>query len=215
MDSQITKKPTFHSSVFLDYTQNIKEDIICSSKCKLCQSKFRIEAEQKYEESNRNITAVLRFLKANGEEITHPAVRNHLVMHYQQQDTNIRVREYAKNLEPLLVQKRDKRSQLKERIAILEKESYDMLALTDGSDLDEKRKTADTLKKMFDTIIVCEKEIDIMDEALKPVDLMVKNLQVIVSEVIKEYKSEEVKRALMSVWDKVTASVADTFVESD
>jgi len=211
------KKPEFKSSTLLDYTEKLRKvpDVIKRPNCKFCNSPNRAEAEEKYEETG-NARAVYRFLADDKkEDISCIAVENHLKKHYFSQKRNELLKDYAENFEQFVVLKRDKRSQLLERIAILNKEMYELAAMSQYGDLDERRKSSESIKKIAECILAHEKEIELMDESMKPVDIVIKHLQQVISDEIKGTNSEEVKRALMNVIDKCYSSLKDVFVETD
>ena len=70
-----------------------------SDDCKLCNSSYREESEALFEKTS-NIKRVHMFLKdERQEDISYGAVRNHLKYHYQSQNSNKLIKEYATELD--------------------------------------------------------------------------------------------------------------------
>lgn len=214
-DKPILKKSkNFKSSVLLDIAGNSSEEVISKINCKVCSSEFRREAEEKYDLTN-NIRTSWLFIREKGVDVSFPSFRNHLLRHYIANQRRMQIKEYAEDIEEILVQKRDKRSQLLEKIAMLEKEMYDLASSNSNVNLEEKRKNNEVIRKMAETSLNYQNAIDEMDNQLKPLDIMLQNFQNIISEELKRNKSEEVKNALMNVFNKLTNTVQDIMVESD
>jgi hypothetical protein len=196
----------------LNFIEKNNEEVIFKSNCKFCQSKYRLEAEEKYEQT-KNLKSVHQFLLEKGEKVTYLPVRNHIIQHYIKQDRMIKIREYSDDLKMWLSTRTDRRSAIEERIAILNNEMLIIAAETEGQSLDERRKSADALKKVADTIMTSEDKIAEMDKSVEPVFIIVEKLKDIISIRVKKTSSEEVKRELMLLLDDLSESLKDLEIE--
>ena len=79
-----------------DFCPHESDDIIKSARCKLCNSKYREEAEALYEKTGKPRN-VWRFLtEERNEDISEPAVRSHLCNHYIKYKHNVQAKDYTK-----------------------------------------------------------------------------------------------------------------------
>ncbi len=198
-------------SSFADSLPDAK--IIIKSNCKLCNSSNRADAENEYEKQNYNVQAVLNFLIKKGENITYNAVQRHLERHYLAQERNIRLKEYAEDLAPILRSRQERRVQLSERVAILEKQLWSLSMELETADLDQKIKGTAAVKQLSDTIASHEAEIYNIDKEAEPIALLMNNLRTIISDEVKKTKNEETKTVLVGLFDKLAASVSGVLVE--
>jgi len=213
-DKDIVKAKNIEHPI-LSQIATVDAGVINRANCKFCQSEFRAEAEKEYEARGRNILLVQKFLVNKGEEITYPAVRNHLLNHYLEQEKNIKLKEYAQDLTLWVGITKNRRQAMVERIAILNKEMTTIAAETQGLSLDERRKSADSLKKLSDTIGILEDKISEVDNIMQPVEIVIQNLSNIVAEKIKSVKSAETKEALLDVLTQLSHSVSDIYIRDE
>jgi len=175
----------------LSNTEKISDKIVNKNNCKFCQSKYRKEAEDRYEQV-KNIKVVHKFLEEKGESVAYSSVRNHIFNHYLVHERNIKIKEYGEQLEGWINEDRKRRGSIIERIAIMEKEMATIASNTIGQSLEDQRRNADILKKLSDTITALEDKIEEIDNALEPVEIIVNKLSDIISMEIKNSNSNEV-----------------------
>ena len=181
-------------------------DVFDRKNCKLCQSKNREEAEMAYEDG-KSIKAIQNLLSAKGEKISYPAVRNHLIYHYVAQQKNLRLTEYAKDLKKWMENELDRESEIKARIGMLRRQMYLIASETEGSSLEEQRKSADTIKKLMEALMACEEKLDEKNSDMQPVEIVIRNLNDLVNVEIKTAKTDETKKVLGTLLDKLAKSV--------
>jgi len=196
---------------FINLIENTE---ITKTNCKLCQSAFREEAEEKFETSN-NIKAVRRFLIDSGEDICYHSIRNHLTKHYLGSQRLNSVKEYLEEVNRFSIGKYDRRANLDFRINALRREF--LLISTDTDDMtrsvDERRRSADILKKLSDGISGLEDKVDEIDNELSPVEVVIENLQGILASKIKSTSNEETKRILMDILNELADSMSGSQVD--
>lgn len=180
--------------------------------CKLCRSKNRQEAEEKYDTTG-NMARVHQFLQGKGEDLSYSAVRNHLLYHYLAVVNNSLVREYANQVHKWVSLQTDQRQGLRRAMAMLEREMHTLSAQCEGSDMESRCKVVDTINKLASTLLGYRKQLDAMDSTQEPVTIVFNQLQVIMEEEIKLSKNVEVKRAMANIFDRLQGEVGDMMVE--
>jgi len=197
-----------------EYANKISGDIIARSDCKMCSSPLRKQVEKKFVNS-KSYTAAFKILEKAEADISYGAMRRHLINHFIAQERALMVKDYSSSLLDMLEQKYDRRQQLVERIKIMQRRLYMVEAMAESLDFYDTLKAVDAVKKICDTITTHEKEVATMDTAMEPVDLLIINLKNIVQEKLRESPDQEVKDALMDVFNKLTDSVDGILVRKE
>ena len=168
--------PNNKDTILAQYSNILKSDELVRHKrnCKLCQSKYRAEAEMKYEETE-SFRAVYNFVQKK-ENITYQSVWRHLRNHYLPQRDNALVSQYAVEIDKMMSLRRDRKQQILERIAILQRRMYRIEAATEGADLKEQRFTVKSLKDLSDSILNHERELEDVEKGTELVRLVFANL---------------------------------------
>lgn len=206
MSKEIQKKSS-HCASLVEYSNSIKE-VIKKSNCKLCQSEHRAEAEQIWDTKN-NYTAIRNFLESKGEKVSITSIRRHILNHYQKQEEDMRLKEYAEDVQKWLSIKQTRKQSLEERIAILRKSLAYIGSETEGKSLNEHRLSADAMKRISDTISSLEDKIEEQEEMMQPAILIISELRNIISDKIKSTDDKQTKEILMSVIEELTEKVGD------
>jgi hypothetical protein len=195
-----------------NFISQMNEGIITRSNCKFCKSKYRQQAEEHYELHNHNIRAAYKFLKEKGEKISYRGVRNHLKRHYVERDKLEALSDYAGDLSLWVGRQVNTRQRLVERIAVLEREMFTLAALTEGDSIDERRRTADMLKKLSDGIVTLEQKIYELDTQREPVEMVIDKLRDIIAAKMKN-ANEHDSKLLLDVIDELSNAMAGFLVE--
>lgn len=214
-NKQVQKKSKKSEPTHLEKIgSQIQDRIITKPGCKLCNSKYRAEAEHTYEQTNKNFRAVEKFLKGKGEDISYQAIRNHFKMHYEQQKIDLQVKEYIDNIAKFRVEHNDRRSELSERKTVLEQKLIQIAAMGQGATSnDEARKDANALKALSDAILAIDKEITDMDKKMEPVILVIQILTKIVEGKIRKASSQDHKHDLKDILEQLADQTQDLIVE--
>ena len=190
-------------------------DRITKVNCKICQSKLRDKVEEIYENQTRkNYAEIKRKLKNEDDfDISIPAVKNHLIFHYKMTQDNVSLQEYTEDVQKWVNMQTNKVASLKSRIAILTKEMMTIDHLSVDLDIIERRKSAETVKKLAETILTHEDKLNDFYEETKPVNLIFNQLQVIVKDELQYIESPKTKKVLSNVLSRLKDSVGDMIVE--
>ena len=210
-NNSIQKKDE-NSSPIIKHIDGLNIDIVNKSNCKLCQSKFRLEAEAEYEKSN-NMRFVHTLLKSKGDDMCYHSVRGHLLNHYKKQEKAMILKEYADNLKEWLSTGGTRKSALLERIAMFSREMAIIAAETEGLSLESRIKSLEALKKAGDTVTALEDKIDEIDKDMEPVFIIVNEFQNIISKKIKQTQSQEVKGVLASLLEELKEKLGELDIE--
>jgi BMFP domain-containing protein YqiC len=169
-DSEMSLSPAMEQKIdkIFDTLIEVNEkDIIVRENCKLCKSSLRFEAEQKWEELSFNYTKTLEWLNDEIDQLNMYAtdesekrakftlanVKNHMKNHYAEQERQIRLKEYAKNIESLVQVKQHKTHMLEACIAMCY-ENLGRIASTDvGNDIKEQKIRSEAINKVMSTMM--------------------------------------------------------------
>jgi hypothetical protein len=211
MGKEIQKKSDVVPALLVNYADGISDGTISKKNCKLCQSPSRVEVEEKFLVTN-SFTAASRILEKNGEDIDYSSVRRHLMNHLIVQQQQMAVKEYASQISSILKEHYNIRTQILERIKIMNRKMYVIEAMTEGQTLDEMRRSADAIKKLVDTIASAEKDLQAIDQTMQPVQILINNFKNIIQEELKKTNSDDVKEVIKTIWNKLIHSVEEEIV---
>lgn len=178
-------------------------DRIEKPNCIMCQSDYREEVEEMYEnQKKKNYSAIKNKLKGDYDfDISRDALRNHLVRHYGKINNNVALQEYTEEVQQWVGMQGNKVASMKARIAVLEREYFNIASQSDDIDLFERRKNAECLKKLAETILVYENKLAEYSEEAKPVNILFNQLNVIVNDEmqhIDNITSQKLVRKILS-----------------
>ncbi|MFW6026946.1 MAG: hypothetical protein ACOCRX_11470 [Candidatus Woesearchaeota archaeon] len=183
--------------------------------CKLCQSEYRAEAEERFMQQQRpNHRKIMLWLKSKGENISYAAVRNHMIYHFKAIEKRTLLKEYSVEIQKWMNIQPSKIQSLKIKIAILSREMT-MLSM-EGEDLNlsERRKNAETLKKLADTLLAYEEKLDECQETMEPVSLIMQKLNIIVKEELeKDSTTQQAKQSIISILNKLQKATEEMEIE--
>lgn len=192
---------------------NIEDTVITKPNCKLCNSKLRVKAEKLYDQK-RNFKYIEKWLEENGESINYKSICNHFREHVERQNTDLMVREYVDHLSKYRINQADDMDRLEARRDMFEKSLLVLSARNDTTtNLEELRKNAAALKSLNDSIGNIEKQIGDIRKENEPVIVVLKTLQVLINENLKQTESQEVKKALVDLLDEFKERVDGLFIE--
>jgi len=188
---------------------------IVKANCKLCNSEFRDEAENMFLQQRKpNFNVILLFLKGQGEEISFQAVKNHLVNHYKAHFRKEFLTEYSDDVKRWIDNQPNKVNAIRQRIAILEKEMIEIASEGGSLQLEDRRKNAEILKKLAESILNHEAKLEEYEKQLEPVTVIINQLKIIINNEVKQIESSETKKVLISVLSKLQNSVDGLMVNN-
>ena len=192
---------------------SVENTLIIKPNCKLCNSKFRAEAETLYEEK-KNFKYIHKWLESKGESMNYKSVCNHFREHVERQNTDLMVKEYADHMSKYRLDQTDDMERLEARRDMFEKSLIVLSAKNDTTqNTEELRKNAAALKSLNDSIVNIEKQISEIKKENEPVIVVLKTLQVLINENLKQTDSQEVKKALVGLLDEFKERVDGLFIE--
>jgi hypothetical protein len=166
--------------------------------CKLCNSKLRKEAEELFDRQ-KNISAVHRFLKEKGEEISYPAVNNHINQHKNREQLNTDLREYANELQKWAQLSKEDDVLYKRYIDSLDAEYNKLMSEAPRLDPGERRRNLELALKISQQVLVFKDQVKKLELEKRPVEIFVDTLNRIIRVKLQDIKNPEVKRALEDV----------------
>ncbi len=172
--------------------------IIVKSNCKLCNSKYRNNAEEMYSEC-RNVSMVHRMLKSNGEDMSLVGVRSHLNNHFVDIAKQEKMQEYVSDLAKWKSINVTKEERLKTYLSILEKRIFQIASAIEDRDDSDSVKYTETLSKLIAQASSVQQQLDEMEQKIEPAKIVIKKLQEIIEIRVKSSKSPELKNHLIDL----------------
>jgi adenine-specific DNA glycosylase len=204
-DNQIVKQEENIPS----FVENLSELVVNKPNCKLCQFEQREEVEKVYERTS-SLKAAYNAATSSGFEGSYIALRNHLLYHFEKPQKDAQIKEYAQNLSKYIENKRDKRKKLLERIAMLEKQMYELATEAEVSKImDNKFKAASEIKKLSDSVTTMEEKLTEIEKEFHPVEIVIERLKEVITIKIQSTNNDEIKSALMDVLEDMSKKVGD------
>jgi len=190
-------------------------DRIEKPNCNLCQCDYRDEAEEIYENQKRkNYSEIKRILKNEHDyDISVNGVKNHMLYHYKAMQNNADMQEYADDIQKWVNMQTNRVASLKSRIGILERSIFTISRESEDLDIIEKRKSAETIKKLIETIVLLESKLSEYAEEVKPVNLVFNQLKVIVNDELANVESMKAKKVVSTILTRLHNSMGDMLVE--
>jgi len=190
-------------------------DRIEKPNCNLCQCNFRDEAEDIYENQKRkNYSEIKRKLKNDHDfDATVNGIKNHMLYHYKAMQNNASMQEYADDVQKWVNMQTNKVASLKTRIGIMEKEMFAIAQAGEELDIVERRKNAETVKKLVETILLLEGRLSEYAEEIKPVNLVFNQLKIIVSDELAHVDNMKAKKVVSTILTRLHDSMGDMMVE--
>jgi len=191
-------------------------DRIEKPNCSICQCNFRDEAEEAYDnqKSRKNYSAIKRMLKDNHDfDATVNGIKNHMQYHYKAMKTNASMQEYAEDIQKWVNMQTNKVASIKTRIALLERHMFMISQESEDLDIMEKRKSAETVKKLVETIITCETKLSEYADEIKPVNLVFNQLKNIVSDELAHVDSQKAKKVVSTILTRLHDSMGDMIID--
>ena len=178
--------------------------------CKLCNSEFREQAEKEFERSG-NYKGVFNFLKKEGEKISYPSVRNHLIYHYEGVQNRKLLKEYANDVNQWAELQGNPEEAIKRRVAIMERRLILLDASSDSLSLAEQRKNTELVKKLCDSMLTHEAKLEDHNQQLEPFRQVIEAFTRIVNMEAKEIEDKELKKQLVQILNKIIVDLRNEF----
>jgi len=186
-------------------------DRIEKPNCIMCQSEYREEVEQIYEnQKKKNYSLIKNKLKDDYDfEISRSALRNHLIRHYAQTNNNIVLQGYTDEVQQWVNMQGNRVASMESRIAVIEKEYFSIASMSDDLDLFERRKSAECLKKLAETMLLLENKLAEFSEEAKPVNVLFNQLTLIVNDEMAHVDSTTSKKLVSKILDRLRDTCGD------
>lgn len=190
-------------------------DRIEKPNCNICQCDFRDEVEEMYDNQKRkNYSEIKRRLKNDHDfDATVNGIKNHMLYHYKAMKNNESMQEYADDIQKWVNMQTNKIASIKTRIALLERSMFMIAQESEDLDITEKRKSAETVKKLVETILTCESKLIEHSEDIKPVKLVFNQLNIIVKDELSHVENMKAKKVVSNILTRLHDSMGDIMIE--
>lgn len=189
-------------------------DKIEKPNCKLCQSELREKAEEIYDNQKRkNYAEIQRKLKDEDDfEINPMSIKNHMIYHHVAVQNNETLQDYADDLQRWVNMQTSRPAALKSRIAIMEREMFKIAQTGEEVDIIERRKNAETVKKLAETILSYEDKLSEYVEEVKPVNLVFNQLRIIVNDELAHVENVKTKKVVSTILNRLHDKIGDMII---
>lgn len=187
-------------------TDDLKGDPICKSNCKLCNSNYRAEAEEKYL-ATRNPYAVHKMLVAKGESINYNSVRNHLEKHFMKPLLELRMKDYAEDLGGWLNTHQTKEQRLEGYLSLIDRQIHLINANTEETNSEQMRKNTDAVVKLMNEATKIEEILEKHRAGMQPIMIFIERFRETIRIQLLELESAEARMALVSILESIEKDV--------
>lgn len=125
--------------------------VVTKKKCKLCNSKWRKEAEEMHE-ANSNFSKIKVFLDDKGDIIPITAIKNHLTEHYMSQERLLFLEEYKESIENMRHRRRTRLQDLEFTVDVGMVELLRVIALPTNNDIYRDKERLDMMNKIIKSV---------------------------------------------------------------
>lgn len=192
---------------------NVDSVVVNKPNCKLCNSPNRLDAEKLFDQ-NKTFKSIHIFLEAQGESYDYKSVCRHFNEHYTRQRINLIVQEYIDGFVDYRVDQVNDLDRLETRRDMFEKALIVLAAQNDTTtNMSEFRKNATALKALNDSVSSIESQMNEIKKENEPIIIVLKTLEVLISDAIRDSDSDEIKNALVSLLSDFEERVDGLFSE--
>ena len=157
-----------------------------------------------------------RWLKdEKNTEISLAAVRNHIIYHYRGPEKEEFLSEYASDINRWIAKQTDKVGALRTRMAVLDKEMITIASEGQDLSLEERRKNAEIIKKLADTLLIYQTKMEDYVKEIEPVTVIINQLKIIITDEIQSVGDARVKKVLVNVLERLQNSVGDIIIDQE
>jgi hypothetical protein len=183
--------------------------------CKLCNSKWREEAESMFEKG-RAATQIHRWLVDDKkEDISYGAVNNHLTQHFKTDKDNLSLKEFATQLGKWSELSSDTEALMNRYIKTFDREATLLLARNNELPVFEVRKNIETAMKAAQLIGYYKEQLQKLQAEKRPVELVIMSLNRIIQVKLEGSSSPEVKRVLTDIVDQLSREIGEISVDGE
>lgn len=181
--------------------------------CKLCNSKFRKEAEDMAERGTSN-RQIYRFLvEDKKEEISYGAVNSHLNNHFREEHESLNLQEFASKLAKWGTLAKNDEALFGRYINFLDMEAMSLAAENSNLPLDQRRRNDELILKIAQIIASYKEQLHRIHAEMRPVEVVITSLNRIIQVKLEGCKDPEVKNVLTDIIEQLVREVGDLPVE--
>jgi hypothetical protein len=206
----------FKKSVLSPLIKVGEGDVITRTNCKLCNSSLRFECEENWEENEFNYAKTLRWYNervdqhnltkdAGEEDLTYLSMtnmRNHMKSHYREQERQLRLKSYARDIESLLDVKKEKMDILDFALAACQENLARVASVETYGSLKGEKERSDAINKVIAQILNVIKAQNEMIGEMSAIDIVQEKVAQIWIQMIGEEENEAKKRIYVNMLEE-------------
>jgi len=193
-----------------DNPDEVSTEII-SSRCKVCNSSHKEEAEAMYEQRH-NVSLVQRFLEKEGEKVSQNAVSAHMRNHFQSSKNISLLKWFDREVQHWDDLTYSRERSIKRWMSILTRELHILGSQSDSLQLEDRRRNVEQIRKVTETLNACDTKLHTLSQAAEPVQLIFKQLNIIVQDKLKETDNPQVRSFIVDVLEELQKETGDMIV---
>ena len=212
---EVASVKKFKKSVLEPLIKLDEKDIITKPNCKLCNSPLRFEAENYWVENSFNRAQTLRWVNeqvdlcndelSTDEKMEHftiANIKNHMDNHFREQERQIRLKEYASNINSLLSAKREKMDILDFALAACQENLARVASLDTYGGFKEEKERSDAINKVINQMLNVIKAQTEMQGEMSAIDLVQEKVAQIWIQMIGDEENEAKKRIYVNMLEE-------------
>jgi len=195
-----------------DFANKINDEIV-KPNCRLCNSKFRQEAEDLAERGANNMT-IYRYLDKI-DHISYGAIANHITHHFKVKQSETDLREYAGQLSKWSQMSQADDVLINKYVKMLDMEATFLGSKNANVDLIERRKNNEVILKLVNQVTQLKASSRLLNAEMQPIEILFSSLNRIIEMKLKSAISPETRRALQDVIDQLKKEVGEVAIEGN
>jgi hypothetical protein len=220
---EVAKVNDFKKSVLDPLIKVNQDDVIVRSNCKLCSTDIRFEAEEYWEDNDFNYSKTLRWLNEQVDNynltradddmemifFTIANVKCHMKNHFKEQERQLRLKEYASNIESLIDAKREKIDILDFALAACQENLSRVASVETYGSLKGETTRADAVNKVINQMLNVIKAQTELNGDVNAIDLVQEKVADIWIQMIGEEENEAKKKIYVHMLEEFSEKFKD------
>jgi hypothetical protein len=214
MSEELVKQEEKFSDL-LSFTNSLDDNFVPVKSCKLCNSQYREEAENKAAEGVSH-KRIAEYLKLQGEQISYGAVHAHLCNHLGNRNDARNLKEFASQLNKWSALSQSDDVFFNDYIKMLDREVRLLLSRNPELDAAEVRRNLDAVVKIGNLIGYFKEQIRKLQIEKRPVELVFTSLNKIIQvKIAQNTSTPEIKAVLEDILDQLDKEVGDFSISGE
>jgi len=225
MKNPLIKPDENKPNVFKSLIHVETDDIVVNESCRLCNHRLRFSAESYWVTQKFNMSKTLIWLNEQikdknnlaissddkENDFTYQSVRNHLSKHYADQERQIRLKEYAGNIEALIKDKQTHENMLDVALAACKENLARVASLDTYGDTNSEFKRSDSINKVINQMLSVMNEQSKLKGEIDAFDIVQEKFTNLWIDLINNEKNEAKQKIYIKMLEEFSGHVEGDF----